>query len=94
MTLFDQWLESIPEEELEILKRDKLLLASVAFKAGLRHQYADGRPYSMDEFVSKLFAACDDSFDRHDAIDAWLHGDWAEAISYLDDPDCPSEDAP
>ncbi len=93
MTLFESWIESIPKEKLEILTQDKLMLASAAFTAGCRQQYSDGRPYTMDEFVSKLFVACDDSFDRHDAIDAWLHGDWNEALSYLEDPDCPSEDS-
>lgn len=93
MRPFEAWVESIPEERRKIITQDKWMLANAAFVAGCREQYADGRPYTMDEFVSKLFAACEDHYDRHDAIDAWLRGDWAEALSYLEDPDCQSEDA-
>lgn len=52
----------------------------------------DGRPCAMDEFVSKLFEACDDPLDRIDAIDEWLHGDWPAAMAYLEDEDAPGED--
>lgn len=45
----------------------------------------DGRPCSMDVFAAALFEDCDDHFDRADAIDEWLHGDWDAALSYLDD---------
>ena len=46
---------------------------------------ADGRPCSMDVFVAALFEDCGDHFDRADAIDEWLHGDWETALSYLED---------
>lgn len=45
----------------------------------------DGRPCSMDEFVSKLFEVCDDHYDRDEAIKYWLHGQWDEAMEYLND---------
>lgn len=50
-------------------------------------QPSDGRPCSMDVFVSKLFETCYDRQDRCDAINEWLHGDWDAAFCYLQDED-------
>lgn len=46
---------------------------------------SDGRPCSMEEFVSKLFIACEDHYDREDAINHWLYGEWDEAMAYLEE---------
>ena len=47
----------------------------------------DGRPMNTDVFLGKLFEACDDKYDRSDAIDEWLHGDWNAALEYLGEAD-------
>ncbi|MBP2613050.1 hypothetical protein [Agrobacterium pusense] len=53
--------------------------------AASKENPSDGRPCSMDVFVAALFEDCDDHFDRADAIEEWLHGDWEAALSYLED---------
>jgi hypothetical protein len=44
----------------------------------------DGRPMETDVFLVKLRGACDDHYDRDDAIKHWLEGSWDEALEYLD----------
>ncbi|MGV0878036.1 hypothetical protein V6767_12900 [Martelella sp. FLE1502] len=38
-----------------------------------------GYPCSMEKFVNALLAECDE-FEIHDAVKAWVNGDWAEAV--------------
>lgn len=45
--------------------------------------YRDGRPCTMDEFVSRLFTSTDDHYERMEAIEHWLYGDWDKAMDYL-----------
>ena len=44
----------------------------------------DGRPMNTDVFLGKLFEACDDLWERCEAINEWLHGDWPAALEYLE----------
>lgn len=43
----------------------------------------DGRPCSMDEFMSALFNEKVDEFDVSEAAASWVYGDWKDALSYL-----------
>lgn len=43
----------------------------------------DGRPCTMDEFVAALFEDTSNPFEREDAINEWLYGNWAGATVYL-----------
>ena len=54
----------------------------------------DGRPMHADMFLAGLLSTNDlDSYDCMEAIDAWCHGDWNYAISFLcKDTDGDSED--
>lgn len=45
----------------------------------------DGRPFATDIFLVKLFEANDDKWERSDAIDCWLEGDWGTALEYLEE---------
>ncbi len=56
-----------------------------ALSAQVQDVAGDGRPCSMDEFVSALFSDGADHFDVKDAINEWLRGDWGAALSYLND---------
>ncbi|MFG6500194.1 hypothetical protein [Sulfitobacter sp. 1A15106] len=47
---------------------------------------SDGRPMPTDLFLVKLGKACDDHYDRSEAIKHWLEGAWDEAMEFLEDP--------
>jgi hypothetical protein len=65
-------------------KRAKIMLEA-ALAASPNPDADDGRPCNMDVFAAALFEDCEDHFDRADAIDEWLHGDWSAALSYLEE---------
>lgn len=44
----------------------------------------DGRPMNTDVFLGKLFEACECHWERCEAINEWLHGDWPAALEYLE----------
>jgi hypothetical protein len=48
-----------------------------------KSKFTDGRPCNTDEFLAVLLAECDDHYDRLEAIQAWLKGDWDEACEGL-----------
>lgn len=43
----------------------------------------DGRPCHTDIFLGQQVAECPDHYDKKDAIQNWLEGDWAGALEYL-----------
>jgi len=41
----------------------------------------DGRPCNTDVFLAALLETYDDKWDIHEAIVAWVHGDWQNATT-------------
>ena len=60
-------------------------IVSELMDAAAKCEPSDGRPCNMDVFAAALFEDCEDHFDRADAIEEWLHGDWSAALSYLEE---------
>lgn len=64
----------------------RLAAAFRYFWTGEQPPVGDGRPMTTDEFLGRLLKEDDlDHYDREEAINDWLHGDWNGAMCYLDE---------
>ncbi|NSX90087.1 hypothetical protein [Agrobacterium tumefaciens] len=77
---------SITVRDLEAIAHRHITVAiDRAAAPAKQDESTDGRPCSMEEFITALFSEGVDLYDTKNAIEEWLNGELDAALSYLSD---------